>query len=151
MGLSPRAWFLPDRTQPPRNHSLQPELCRLLMVPPKMARLPNLQRSVKFVWFSDLVIFLLIKNWNFIEFLHWRFNDKVTLFFTSRSTSLYPMWLGEVLLALEWMGEQQADMNPPKVRVFHFFQSVATCRWPDIDKGLCAVWSNICPPILTNF
>lgn len=81
MGLSPRAWFLPDRTQPPRNHSLQPELCRLLMVPPKMARLPNLQRSVKFVWFSDLVIFLLIENWNFIEFLHWRFNDKVTLFF----------------------------------------------------------------------
>lgn len=123
MGLSPKAWSLPDRTQPPRSHSPLPELCRLLMVPQKMAILPNPRRSVKFVWFSDLIIFLFIEMKtslnSYIEGLMIRLP-----FFTFRSTSLYPMWLGEVPSALEWMGEQRADMSPQKVIVFHFFQSV---------------------------
>lgn len=79
MGRSPRAWSLPDRTQPPRNHSPPPELCRLLTVPPKMAILPNRPRSVNFfsqTWLSSI----LWKIENFIEFCYWIFNDKIIFF-----------------------------------------------------------------------
>lgn len=45
MGQSPRVGSLPGRTQPHQNPSLQPGRCRLLMEPPRLASLPNHQRS----------------------------------------------------------------------------------------------------------